>query len=528
MADPVQIYAQLTAAFNRRNWSEVRASAAQLLSLAPRHPAVRYMVGIACMELGDLPSAIEHLRLASSLEPASAEFSVQYAKALSLARRGPEAQAVADHALCLAPGDPGTLDTLGVIYTQTGDYAAAAKVFRQAVAVAPEHAPFRYNLATSLVAAGEIDAAEIQLEACLDKNPQHWLAHLTLAQLRRQTPDSQHIARLEACLSEVEAGKGDAEGLMCLNMALAKEHEDLGDYARSFTHLSRGKAAGGLGRTYSIEQDEALFKTIMDSFVEEPIVSDGYASEEPIFIIGMPRTGTTLVERIISSHPDVKSAGEMLNFGMALKQLSGSRGPALIDIPTIIAARDLDWSALGASYLRSTRPATGTTPRFIDKLPHNFLYAGHIARALPKAKIICLRRNPMDTCLSNFRQLFGNKSPYFGYSFDLLDTGRYYLLFDQLMSHWQQTFPGRILELDYESLVDSQESSSRQLLQHCGLAWHDDCLTFERNASPVATASAVQVRKPMFRTSLRRWKHYEKELAELRSLLQDSGIEVFN
>lgn len=526
MADPIQIYAQLTAAFNRRNWSEVSALATHLFSLVPRHPAVRYMAGIACIELGDPPTAVEHLRLASSLEPTKAEYWVQYARALSLARRGREAKAAADHALRLAPGDPGTLDTLGVIYTQTGDYAAAARVFRQAVAGAPEYAPFRYNLATSLVAAGEIDAAEIELEACLSRNPHHWLAHLTLAQLRRQTPGSQHIARLEARLSEVETGKGDPEGLMCLNMALAKEHEDLSDFARSFTHLRRGKAAGALGRIYSIEQDEALFKTIMDSFVEQPIASDGHSSDEPIFIIGMPRSGTTLVERIISSHPDVKSAGEMLNFAMTLKQLSGSRSPALIDILTIIAARDIDWSTLGATYLHSTRPTTGTTPRFIDKLPHNFLYAGHIARALPKAKIICLRRDPMDTCLSNFRQLFGHKSPYFGYSFDLLDTGRYYLLFNRLMSHWQRMFPGRILEVDYESLVNSQESSSRQLLQHCGLAWHDDCLAFERNTSPVATASAVQVRKPMFRTSLRRWKHYEQELAELRSLLQENGIEV--
>ncbi|MEO7198993.1 MAG: sulfotransferase, partial [Dokdonella sp.] len=187
-----------------------------------------------------------------------------------------------------------------------------------------------------------------------------------------------------------------------------------------------------------------------------------------------------------------------------------------------------DWRKLGETYLTSTRPGTGKKPRFIDKLPHNFLYAGYIAKALPKAKIICLRRNPMDTCLSNFRQLFAPKTPFFDYSFDLLDTGRYYVLFDRLMAHWQRVLPGRILELDYEELVDSQETCSRRLLQHCELPWHDACLQFERNPSPVATASAVQVRAPIYRSSMQRWRHYEAQLTDLRALLRNAGIALVN
>jgi hypothetical protein len=348
---------------------------------------------------------------------------------------------------------------------------------------------------------------------------------LSLAQLRRQTPTSNHVERLQAQLSQTGTDATSAPALICLHLALAKEYEDLADYPNAFKHLARGKTAGA-NRDYSIRQDEALFTAIAETIPQPHTTAEGCPSEEPIFIIGMPRTGTTLVERIISSHPEVHSAGELLNFGMSLKHLSGSPPSAWINAETIARARDVDWRQLGETYLSSTRPGTAHKPRFIDKLPHNFLYAGFIANAFPNAKIICLRRDPMDTCLSNFRQLFPSRSSHFGYSYDLLDTGRYYVLFDRLMAHWQRMFPGRILEVQYETLVDAQESSSRQLLDFCGLPWHDGCLHFEQNPSPVATASVVQVREPIYRSALQRWKHYAPQLRELHGLLREAGIRL--
>ncbi|MBN8894348.1 MAG: sulfotransferase [Rhodanobacter sp.] len=523
---PSELYRQLTHAFDQRAWLPAKELAARLLSIAPRHPVVNYIAGIACMEVRQFATALKHLHIATSMEPARADFAVHFAKALSLARRNVEAKVAADRARPLAVGDAAMLDTLGVIYTQLGEYTSAAWAFRAAVGLAPGHAPFRYNLSTSLIAAGDIDAAEIELEACLEVDPRHWLAHLTLAQLRRQTTAHNHVARLESLLQGIERVGASDEALMCLNMALAKEKEDLADYANAFGHLVRGKAAGAAQRKYSIKRDEALFAAITAAFPEPMPSAAGCDSHEPIFIIGMPRTGTTLVERIISSHPDVQSAGELLNFGMSLKHLSGCRSPAMVDEQTIVALAQPDWRKLGETYLASTRPGTGRKPRFIDKLPHNFLYAGYIARALPNAKIVCLRRDPMDTCLSNFRQLFAPQSPFFGYSFDLYDTGRYYVLFDRLMTHWRNTFPGRILEINYEAIVNSQESSSRQLLQHCGLSWTDACLQFQHNPTPVATASAVQVRTPIFRSSMQRWRHYEQQLIDLRALLLDAGVYV--
>lgn len=526
MSDPAELYAQLTTAFNQRAWRQARELAARLLPVASRHAGVHYIAGIASMELRDFPPAVEYLRRAAVLEPERADFAAHFAKVLARVGRNQEAKVTADRARTRASGDPATLDTLGVIYTQLRDYDSAAAMFRDAAALMPQHAPFRYNLATSLIAAGAIDAAEVELEACLALEPRHWLSHLTLAQLRRQTPAHHHIERLESLLEEIGRDAPDTEALMSLNMALAKEYEDLADYPRSFDHLVHGKSAGAARHDYSIERDEALFAAIIASFPDPLVTAVGHPSAEPIFIIGMPRSGTTLVERIISSHPDVKSVGELMNFGMVLKQMSGSRTPALVDADTIERSRDIDWARLGAIYLSSTRPATGQKPYFVDKLPHNFLYAGHIARALPNARIVCLRRNPMDTCLSNFRQLFMPNSAYFDYSFDLLDTGRYYVLFDRLINHWQRVLPGRILTLDYETLVDSQEASSRRLLEFCGLSWHEDCLSFENNSAPVATASAVQVRERINRRSLGRWKKYESQLKPLRDLLIAAGVKL--
>lgn len=524
MSAAPSLAAQAIAAFNQRAWGPARELALATLSQQPGEAAgMHYIAGVASLELGLLPQALGLLEHAVRLHPERADFLAQLAKALALARMSGQSQAAADQALALGPVDPAILDTLGVVYTQANAHAQAAAVFRQAVTSAPTHPPYRFNLATALVAVGELEAAEQELEAAIELDPGLWKAHLTLANLRRQEKSGNHLERLGRLLDR--AGD-DAGARLYLNLALAKEYEDLGDYGSAFEHLRQGKAAGGAGRRYSLSRDQALFEALMRAF-PEPVASDGChgdPSDQPIFVLGMPRSGTTLVERILTSHPQVFSAGELQNFGVVLKRLSGSRTPYLLDPDTIARARSTDSRHLGASYLASTRPATVGKPRFVDKLPHNFLYAGFIARALPGAKMICLRRDPTDTCLSNFRQLFAQSSPYYDYSFDLLDTAGYYVLFERLMAHWQRVLPGRILEIRYEWLVDQQETGTRKLLEYCGLPWHEGCLRFEHNSAPVATASAVQVRAPINRTSIHRWEHYREQLGPLRALLQEAGV----
>jgi tetratricopeptide (TPR) repeat protein len=521
MSAPATLYEEAVAAFNRRDWRTVLERAQRLLPVAPDHAGLHYITGVAALESRLLPQAARHLERAESLDPGNSNYAALHARILVDLRLSREALLAADRGMALEPQDAATLDTLGVVYSLCNAHDRAAAAFRRAVALAPDHAQYGFNLATASVALGDIEAAEQGLETSLQKEPRLWTAHLTLAQLRKQTASSNHIPRLLAVLPGAES---DPYASMNVHLALSKEYEDLGDYPASFEHLTLGKAAGRKLHAYSTSRDEALFKALTIAFPQPINEPKGYDSSEPIFIIGMPRSGTTLVERIISSHPDVYSAGELQNFSVVLKRASGSRTSHLLDPDTIGHALHIDWKQLGRDYIESTRPLTATKPRFIDKLPHNFLYAGFIAQALPNAKIICLRRNPLDTCLSNFRQLFAQTSPYYDYSYDLLDTGRYFALFDRLMAHWQRALPGRILEVSYEKLVDAQEAGSRDILAYCGLPWNDACLNFHENAAPVTTASATQVREPMYRRALDRWRHYEPQLGELKTLLREQGV----
>ncbi|WP_449426726.1 sulfotransferase [Rhodanobacter umsongensis] len=521
MTDPSHLHAQATAAYNQGDWRRALDLASRLLPQEPNHAGLHHLAGLSALELQQMPLALEYLRRAASLDPARADYLTQFAKALSTLNLSADAVNVANQALTLLPLDAQTLDTLGVIHTRANAHERATSLYERAVALAPNHPNYHYNFAKSLVFMGDMDAAERELETCLGLAPWYWSVHLSLSQLRKQSAASNHLERLHSLLPKATE---DSAAQMNLHLALAKEYEDLADHSKAFEHLVAGKAAGAAKRDYSPQREEARFEALIRASPRPQPASAGFPSEEPIFVIGMPRSGTTLVERIISSHPDVHSAGELRNFPLALKHASGSRTPHLIDADTIARSQEVDWRQLGANYLASTRPNTGHKPRFIDKLPHNFLYAGAIANALPNARIICLRRDPMDTCLSNLRQLFAPASPYHDYSYDLLDIGRYYILFDHLMAHWKQTFPGRILEVNYETLVDAQESGSRQLLKFCGLSWNDACLHFENNKAPASTASAVQVREPIYRSAVRRWKQYEPQLTGLRDLLEGAGI----
>ncbi|WP_225584031.1 sulfotransferase [Pseudoxanthomonas sp. PXM02] len=523
MSDAPALPAALADAWRRRDWGAMERLAMAWLQARPDDVPVRFALGVALLERQRAQAAAAQLQRVTELAPGHADAWAQHARALSLLQRPAEAVVAADRALALAPRDARTLDALGVVYSRANAHVRAVALFRHAVSVMPTHAAYRYNLASSLTFCGEFDAAEQEYEACLAQDPLHWRAHSSLSRLRRQTPESNHLQRLHAVLAETG---GDADAQLHVHHALFKEYEDLGDHAHAFSHLQAGKHARRGVLDYRPERDAALFDALREAF-PVPIPSDeGHDSREPLFVVGLPRTGTTLVERILSSHPQVHAAGELQNFGVLLKRASGSATRHLLDPDTIRRASALDWRKLGADYVASTRPDTGGTAHFIDKLPHNFLYAAYIARALPRARIVCLRRHPLDSCLSNFRQLFALNTPYFDYANDLLDTGRYYLHFDRLVAHWREILPERLLEVAYEDIVSEPEIAARRLLAFCGLPWDDACLDFHQNPQPVATASAVQVRQPLYRSALGRWRHYAPQLSDLRRLLEAGGVET--
>lgn len=520
MPGSTQIYSHALAAFDRADWGEALRLSELLLAQSPADGEILFIAGVAALQLHELPLARRRLQQAMQLRPDRADYAAQYARALVISELMPEAVAVADLAMKSAGRDATVYDTVGVVYSKANAHGPAAKAFEHAVALAPRNANYRFNLATSLMYYGDMGGAERQYEACLAIDPAYWRGYLALSQMRRQTAERNHLtlfaSRLEA------ASHPDAR--LHLHLAIAKELEDIGDFPSAFRHYTHGKSAYGALMGSSAEADAAVFDAIEGYFANAWSGPPGYDSAEPIFVIGMPRTGTTLVDRILSSHSMVQSAGELGHFASALQRVGQVRARSLEESIARLDPGFEDWEGVGRTYIESTRPVTGHAPHFVDKLPHNFLYVGFIARALPKAKLICVRRNPMDTCLSNFRQLFSPESAYHRYSYDLLDTGKYFARFDHLMQRWQKLFPGRILEVSYEQLVESQELLTRQLLDFCGLKWEDACMHFESNESPVPTASAVQVRSAMNRSSLARWKQYEPELRELRELLERSGV----
>ncbi|MGH8182613.1 MAG: tetratricopeptide repeat-containing sulfotransferase family protein [Rhodanobacteraceae bacterium] len=440
-----------------------------------------------------------------------------------MAWRLPAACAAADRAAALSLQNPILLATLGRVYLQANAFEPAADAMRRAVLLAPRHAPLRFLLGRALEMLGDGAGAERELQSCIEIEPGYWPAYLRLAMLKRQTIASQHREGWRELLSQ-NGGNPGAD--IFLNMALAKESEDLGDYAAAFRYLASGKAAARRTRPPSAERDHAMFGALLRYVPEADTSSEeGFPTAAPIFIVGMPRTGTTLLDRMLSNHPDVCSAGETQNFPTALQRASGSE-VAMLSLPDLAGATShVDWYRLGTTYIESTRRAAAGRPRFTDKLPHNFLYVGFIARALPNARIVCLRRGALDTCLGNFRHLFEMESGFYDYSLDLMDIGRYYLQFERLLAHWRKLLPERILEVDYEALVRVPDATLRRVLAFCDLPWDAACLRPQDNAAPVRTPNTWQVRAPIYTSSIGYWRQYARELQPLSDMLAEAGVD---
>jgi tetratricopeptide (TPR) repeat protein len=496
------------------------------LTAAPGELLVR---GVAAAEAGRVAEGLQLIRAACAADPRDAEAHAQLGRWLSRLHRTDEALQAARAAMHIGPSQARTFDTLGVIFSRAGLHEQAVECFARAVALEPASANLHFNHAASLKFLGRFDAAEAAYEACLRLDPRFWRAHSALAATRTQTESQNHVDRLQALLA-VPPPDPDAE--LHLRHALAKELEDLGRDAEAFEHLLAGNARKFAASGYDWARDQRLFDAVMELFPQPlpaPVprnFGEAGRDDAPIFVVGMPRTGTTLVDRILASHAQVTSAGESQNFGVLLKRASGTRTPQVLDEETLAQSLQVDLAALGADYVRRTRPAHPDKPRFVDKLPLNFFYLGHIARALPDASLVVVRRHPLDTGLANFRQLFAAGFSYYDYARDLRAIGRYYAQFDRLVRHWHAVLPGRVHEVHYESLVSDQRETTARLLDHCRLPWDDACLAFERNAAAVATASAVQVRRPLYASSVGRWRRCERQLQPLIEELAAAGIDM--
>lgn len=415
-----------------------------------------------------------------------------------------------------AAGSAPLLAEVGLRYTLIGLHAEAERCYAQASRLTPKDPGALYNHATALIAMGQLDTAEALLDVVVNLAPEDDAAWYNRSTLRRQTTQHNHIQALEDRLTGLP---DDHPARIGLNYALAKELEDLDRPSESFAALCRGAQARRARLTYRVEDDLATMGLIQATFDTEFFsrAHTGHNDARPVFVVGLPRSGTTLVDRILSSHSNVVSRGESTDFAQALMR---TVGPASSKHELVARSAHIDFSALGRAY-SATLPV-GPSARVIDKTPGNFLYLALIMAALPQARIVHVRRHPMDACYAMFKTLFRMAYPF---SYDLDDLGRYWLGYDQLMAYWRQMLPAeRFLDVDYEALVDDQEVVSRALIAHARLGWEDACLHFERNQQPTLTASAAQVRQPIYRSSLGLWRKYETQLSPLLRKLEHAGV----
>jgi tetratricopeptide (TPR) repeat protein len=510
------------AALERGDFGAARQLASIRMSEAEGRAEGYFLLGLTDAEAGRVHDGISKLEQAVEISP-HGEYRAQLARLYALVRRDGDAAAVLRAAEAALPRDALGRDTMGCVYTRLGDHEAALVHFTVAVDLLPENDQFRYNKAATLSFLGRTEEAEAALEEILARAPDDARAHHLLAGLGKQTAERNHVARLQAVHGRASPGRAH----LLTGYALAKELEDIGRSEEAFDQLVAVNAAHHRRLAYDFARDAAVFDAVEAAWpsVRQAPALDGPGDDAPILVIGMPRTGTTLVDRILASHPHVESVGELQALPLAVKAAAQTRSRIVLDPETVAIAARCDMGAIGRDYLaRAAHHRREPGRRFVDKFPGNFLYAGMAARALPGAAIVCLRRSPMDTVLANFRNLFATGSRYYDYSYDLLDIAAYYTRFDRLMAFWREVLPGRILEIRYEALIEDQEGESRRLLAHCGLDWSDACLDFHTHSGAVSTPSAAQVRRPIYRDSVARWRRHSAALAPVRSYLEAQGV----
>jgi tetratricopeptide (TPR) repeat protein len=472
---------------------------------------------------GQFALAMEMIKRALRDAPSEPRYLLQYARCSSAQRRLPESIESAAAAEQAAAGDHQLLDAIGSFYTSIGEHRRASEAYSQAIKLDPSRALYWFNRGTVLRFLGKIDEAEQSYDRAITLRPDDCEAYSNRSELRRQTPERNHI---EALAQLLERGIPNWRGEVQIRYALAKEYEDIEQYSHSWRHLESGAHLRRKHLQYDVRGDVDTVDWIIEAFPQAPTQPiGGCPSGEPLFIVGLPRSGTTLVERILGSHSEVYAAGELNHFAAALVSGVLTRtGSRSLPRPQLIAAsRDLDFAALGSDYLGRTRPATSERRHFTDKMPLNYLYCGLIRRALPNARIVHITRNPMASCYAMFKTLFKDGYPF---SYDLSEIAQYYAGYRRLMEHWHQSMPGVIHDISYERLVRDYENECRGLLAACGLEWQDSCLEFHRNPTSTTTASASQVRRPLYDSSLAQWRHYEEQLGGLRAQLLSAGIDA--
>jgi tetratricopeptide (TPR) repeat protein len=425
----------------------------------------------------------------------------------------------------LEPGNARAHYNLGNMLRAKTDYEAAIAHYKQALAGKPDFVDAWNNMGVVLAERGDIDDAREAYQKAVEADPTRAAYHRNLASSKRFEPGDSQLAVMEQLIKNPASVPEPAR--VDLQFALGKAYADLREHERSFRHL----LAGNKLKRAQIGYDEAetmgymqRIRTVFDAELLAAKAGGGEPTPTPVFIVGMPRSGTTLIEQIIASHPKAIGAGELSDLDNIVQSLAGLNGGAL-RFPEVVATMSGEQlRQVGARYVAAVGALAPTAERVADKMPWNFHFPGLIHLALPNARIIHARRDPVDTCLSCFSILFDGDGNRFTY--DLGELGRFYRAYDSLMAHWRAVLPpGLMLEVQYEEVVGELEKQARRIIAHCGLEWDDACVAFYKTRRPVRTSSVAQVRQPIYHSSVGRWRPYREQL---RALLEELGIDPEN
>lgn len=465
-------------------------------------------------------------------EPADVQCLLQKAECLLALGEHGAAVATADSAVAHSAGEPASLDAIAEFFGQAGEHQRALSALELALSrPVPDpnrRATLLVRSATEHRALGNLELARKCYEAVLAIDTVAPQALKGLTDLGRQTPERNWIAPMERALPLLPPVSTHTA---VLHFALAKSYEDLGDHRKSWEHVTTANRVERAFIRYESASDTELMRAMEEAFAaveaQEPARAAA-AAESPIFIVGLPRTGTTMVERILSSHPQIHAGGELTAVADTILTLRHRQGAGASDARSIaqqIAA--LDPATIASQYLARTRPFRREGVRWTDKQLTNFLYCPLLLRAFPGARIVHLTRHPLGACYAIYRTQFNTQfNGSYPFAYDLAEIAEFYVAYRRLMTHWQRVLPGRILDVAYEDLVTALEPTVRRLLAHVELPFDAGCLQFHRNPAPVLTASSVQVRQPLYESSLHRWKHYAEGLAPVRARLEAAGIAI--
>lgn len=497
-----------------QEFAQAREVLQKALQKAPNNARFHDQLAIALAECEMLDEAEAHFRKAISLDPRQAQYYCDFG--VLLLKRD-QLEAAADcyrRAISISRDAPQALCGLGEALGRMNRHEEAVSCYRRAIAAAPGLAAAHYNCATALTYLGRMSEAEAAFARAAELEPDNPAYRGALIAMNKAAASSEQLKALEALAAD--GTRLSARERMELQFTLAKAYDDSGDYHRAFTALRSGNEAKRRLEPYDLSLDIDRFRAIAEVFTAEFLAAHadmGDPADYPVFVVGMPRSGTTLVEQILASHPDVFGAGELAILPDLIS--SGGVGGAF---PASAASLDAQaWRVIGQAYAGKLRSKAPQAVRITDKLPLNFQLVGLIRLALPKARIIHVRRDPLDTCFSCYFTLFANG---LGFSDDLGELGRYYRGYQDLMAHWRAVLPqGAMLEIRYEDLVADIETEARRLIDYCGLAWDAHCLDFHKTVRPVETASTLQVRRPLYQTSVGRAEHYRSWLEPLERAL---------